>query len=360
MHRRPDFVEHKPDPGLVKPTAGPSSVNQDDCRNQDHSTNNRQASTGNDQPAKSEPVEQRPPKRDTPTNNRPVQSNTTTNATSNPKNVPQQNNTRPMHNVGNVSTNVYRPPPQKDQPTHAPAAALEQQRKPAGNSDITEPATTSMDVDYMVEEDDATFFESEDERWMMGDFDIDLDVDLGRPIEFEADESVTNHDDSGFQEANISSGNGDPRRGIPTGSGPGVSAQRNGTVSVSGLNENVGTTGLGSSTNRNNNLGRPNLVNPTSTGATNQNGNGKNDNGNKEVGLRTVRFSGDGNDRGQRSNAGLPVGGGNGGRTTPSNATSSVQPSGSGNGRPSAGGFSFPPGVVRVTFLLKFSDARLT
>ena len=346
MHRRPDFVEHKPDPGRVKPTAGPSSINQDDGRNQ--------ASTSNDQPAKLERVGQQPARRDTPANNRLIQFNATTDAASNLKNVPQQNNTCPAHNVGNAATTVHKPPPPKNQPTIAPPPALKPQQQPlVGNPDTTEPATTSMDVDYMAGEDDMTFFESEDERWMMGDFDIDLDVDLGRPIEFEADESVTNHDDSGFQEANTS---GDPRKGISTISGPGASAQRNGTVSVSGLNENIGAAGLGSSTNRNDNSGGSNLVNPTS----NQNGDG---NKHSDVGLqplRTVRFSGNGNDRGQPSNGPLVSGGGNGGKTTPSNTTSSVQPSGSGNGRPSAGGFSFPPGAVCVKFLPKLSGARLT
>jgi hypothetical protein len=340
LHRRPEFVELKSDPGLTKPVAGPSSINQDDGRNQNH-----HASTSNDQPAKPEPVAQQPPRRDTPINNRPVQSNAVTNTISNLKNVPQQNNYRPTPNVVNLATNVYRPPPPKNQPTNASSAALKQhQEQPVVNLDVTEPTTTSMDVDYMAGEDDVTFFESEDERWMTGEFDIDLDVDLGRPIDFEADESVTNHDVSGFQEANTCPGSVDPRKRISTVPGPGASAsvQRNGTVSISisGLNEDISTSGLGSSTNRNSS---------NSGGATDLKGNGNNQNDNKEVGFQpvpNVRLSGNGNDRGQQFKG--SAGGGNGGRTTPSNTTSSVQPSGSGNGRPSAGGFSFPPGVVRV------------
>lgn len=188
----------------------------------------------------------------------------------------------------------------------------------------------------MAGEDDIAFFESEDERWMMGDFDVDLDVDLGRPIDFEADESVTNHDDSGFQDANTSLGNVDPQKGTP---------------SVSGPSEKVGNTGLGSSTNRDSSLGGSNLADSTSTGVVNRNGGGNNDNENKEAGfqsLRKVRFSGNGNDRGQASTGSTGNGSRNNGKTIPSNTTSSVQPSGSGNSRPSAGGFSFPPGTVRV------------
>ena len=192
-----------------------------------------------------------------------------------------------------------------------------------------------------------SFFESEDEKWMMGDFDIDLDVDLGRPIDFEADESVTNQDDSGFLDGN-SSGNVDPRKGT-SGLVASASAQRSGTVSVPGNNNNLGNSGLGSSTNGNNNSARrsggSNLINSTSTGAS-SNGNNNNDNGNKEVSFQpgpNVRFggNGNGNNRGQPPNG--SNGNGNDGRPN-----STAQPSGSGNGRPSAGGFSFPPGIVRV------------
>jgi hypothetical protein len=207
-----------------------------------------------------------------------------------------------------------------------------------------------MDVDYMAGEDDMSFFESEDEKWMMGEFDLDLDVDLGRPIDFEAEESITNHDDSGFQEAKLSSGNLDPRKGTLYVSGPGASAsgRQDGTVTVPG---HISNTGLGSSTNGNDNSaqrsGGSNLGNPTSVGVANPNGNGNNTNGKKEVSfqpLPNVRFSGNGNARGQPSHGST----GNEGRTNSPNSTSSVQPSGSGNIRPSAGGFSFPPGVVRI------------
>ena len=223
-----------------------------------------------------------------------------------------------------------------------------------------------MDVDYMAGEDDITFFESEDERWMMGDFDVDLEVDLGRPIDFEADESVTNHDDSGFQEANNSSGNMDPRKATSSVSGPGASGsgQRDGAVSVSGHNAGDGNTGLGSSTNRNSNSGqRPGgttLAKPTSAGVVNPNANRNNGNGKKEVSfqpLPNVRSSGNGNNRGQPLNGPTGPGtgtgnrnanNGNGNRTNLSSSTSEVQPSGSGNSRPSAGGFTFPPGPVRT------------
>jgi hypothetical protein len=202
-----------------------------------------------------------------------------------------------------------------------------------------------MDVDYMAGEDDISFFESEDERWMMGDFDLDLDVDLGRPIDFEADESITNHDDSGFQDANLSSGNLDPQKGTLSVS--------DGTAAVPGHTSN---TGLGSPKNGNDNSaqrsGGSNLGNPTSVGVANPSGRGNNANGKKEVSfqpLPNVRFSGNGNARGQPSNGSTGNGNnGNGGRTNSPNSTSSVQPSGSGNIRPSAGGFSFPPSVVRI------------
>ena len=205
-----------------------------------------------------------------------------------------------------------------------------------------------MDVDYMAGEDDMTFFESEDERWMMGDFDIDPDVDLGRPIEFEADGSVTNHDDSGFQDANTSSGNADPRKGTAPVSGPIACSS---AVSTSGCNGEVGDPGLGSSTNKDSNSGGPNLVNSTSKGVANQNGNGNNhDKDNKGVGfqpVRNVRFNDNGNDRGQPSNGSTGNGHRNNGNGGITSMTPGAQPSGSGNSRPSAGGFSFPPGVVR-------------
>lgn len=216
----------------------------------------------------------------------------------------------------------------------------------------------------MAGEDEMAFFESEDEKWMMGDFDIDLDVDLGRPIDFEVDESVANQDDSGFLDAN-SSGTVDPRKRTSV-SGPGASgsAQRNG--SVSGNNNVSNRAGFDSSMNGNNNPahrpGASNLVNSTSTGV-NPNGNGS-----KEVSfqpLPNVRSSGNGtsngngNNRGQMPNGPNGNGGGNngnGGKTNLSNPTPAVQPSGSGNSRPSAGGFSFPSGVVCVVFLYLFSS----
>jgi len=177
-----------------------------------------------------------------------------------------------------------------------------------------------------------TFFESDDEKWMMGDFDLDLDVDLGRPIDFEADESVTNQDDSGFQDAN-SSGNAGPRKGTSSVSGPAASAsvQR----SSAPHNNDVDNTRLDSSANGNHNSvqrsGGSSLVNSNSMGV-NPDGNGNNRNGNKEVSfqpLPNVRSSGNGNGNN-----------GNGGKTNLSSSTSSVQPS--------AGGFSFPPSIVRV------------
>jgi len=188
-----------------------------------------------------------------------------------------------------------------------------------------------------------TFFESDDEKWMTGDFDLDLDVDLGRPIDFEADESVTNQDDSGFQDAN-SSGNAGQRKGTPSISGPAASAsvQRSGAPPVPGHNNNVNNIRLGCSTNGNSvrGSGGSHLANSTSTGI-NPDGNGGNGNGNKGVSfqpLPNVRSSVNGN----------------GGKTNSSNSTSSVQPSGSGDGKPSPGGFSFPPGVVRVYFYFPF------
>lgn len=167
----------------------------------------------------------------------------------------------------------------------------------------------------MAGEDDMTFFESEEEGWMMGDFDIDLDVDLGRPIDLEVDESVRNHYESRFQDANGSSGNVDPRKGTSV-SGPSasVSAQPDGPVSVSGNNNDD----------------------------------------DKEVRfqpLLNMRLSGSGNDRGQPLNGLIGNGdrkNGNGGKPTRSSTTPSVQASGSDNSRPSAGGFSFPPGAVRA------------
>ena len=228
----------------------------------------------------------------------------------------------------------------------------------------------------MAGEDDMTFFASEDEKWMMGDFDIDLDVDLGRPIDFEADESATNQDDSGFMDVN-SSENLDARKGTPSVSGPVASAsvQRNATASLSGHNNNsVNGSGLGSSTNGNNNFaqrsGGPNPVDSTSTGV-NPRGNGNNGSGNKAVSfqpLQNVRPGGNGTSNGNGNNRGQPPNGlngngngnngngGGGGRTNPSNSTSTVQPTGSGNGRPSAGGFSFPPGAVRYVFHLSVRD----
>ena len=189
---------------------------------------------------------------------------------------------------------------------------------------------TSMDVDYMAGEDDMSFFESEDEKWMMGDFDIDLDVDLGRPIDFEADESATNQqDDSGFLDVDTS-GNVGPRKGTPSASVPVTSAsgQRNRVGSGSSRDNNVNTDGNSGSAQRS---GGSNPVNSTSVGV-NPNGNGG-----KEVRfhpLPNVHPSGNGNNRGQPPNgSGGNGSNGSGGRT---------------NGRPSAGGFSFPPaGVVR-------------
>ena len=227
----------------------------------------------------------------------------------------------------------------------------------------------------MAGEDDMAFFESEDERWMMGDFDIDLDVDLGRPIDFEGDGSVANPDDSGFQDAN-SSGN------VPSVQGSTTSVQRNGAVS--GHNNNAGNAGLNSSTNGNGNsgqrLGGSNLANPTSTGATNpsrppngfnSNGNGNHGNGNKGSNLQSLPnmcSGGNGTSIGNGNNRSQPLNGSNGstgtgnnengGRMNLSDSTSSVQPSGSGN-RPSAGGFTFPPGVVSlVSPSLMVSRAR--
>ena len=208
-----------------------------------------------------------------------------------------------------------------------------------------------MDVDYMAGEDDMTFFESEDDKWMMGDFDIDLDVDVGRPINFEADESAANQDDSGFLEANLS-GNVDPRNGTPSVSDP--------TASAFGHNNN--NSGLRSSINGNNSSAqRPGGSNPVNSTSAGVNPNG---NGNKAVRFQPLPHvrsninngtsGGNGNNRGQ-----LPGGSnGNGGRTNSPNSTSTAQPSGSGNSRPSAGGFSFPPGLVRVTFLLRCSFVR--
>ena len=208
-------------------------------------------------------------------------------------------------------------------------------------------------------EDDMAFFGSEDEKWMMGDFDIDLDVDLGRPINFGADESATNQDDSGFQDTN-SSGNVDPRKGTPSVTGPAASASapRNDTVSVSGHNNSLANTGLGPSTNGSTTSaqrsGGFDLGNSTSMGV-NPNGNGS---GNKEVSfqpLPNVRSGGNGTSIGNGNNRGQPLNGsngsgngnyGSGGKPNASNST--VQPSGSGNTRPSAGGFSFPPGTVRA------------
>lgn len=215
-----------------------------------------------------------------------------------------------------------------------------------------------MDVDYMAGVDDMAFFESEDDKWMMGDFDIDLDVDMGRPIDFEADESVTNQDDSGFQDANSnSSGNVDPRKATPSVSGPGASAsaQRDGAAPVSG-HSNAGNGGLGFSTNGGSNPARgsggSNPANTTSTGAAKPNGNGG-----KEVSFQlppNPRLNGNGNNRGQQFNGPIGTGTGNngnlGGRMGQSSSTSTVQHSSSTNSRPSAGGFSFPPGVVRVFF----------
>ena len=186
----------------------------------------------------------------------------------------------------------------------------------------------------MAGEDDMSFFESEDEKWMMGDFEIDLDIDLGRPIDFEADESATNqHEDSGFLDADAP-GNVDPRKETPSASGPVTSAsdQRKRAGSGSGHGGNVNTNGNSGSAQRS---GGPNLVNSTPAGA-NPNGNGS-----KEVRfhpLPNVHSSGNGSNRGQ------PPHGSNGNGSSGSGGRTS--------GRPSAGGFSFPPGVVRHIFFL--------
>ena len=219
-----------------------------------------------------------------------------------------------------------------------------------------------MDVDYMAGEDDFGFG-FEDEKWMMGEF--DLDVDLGRPIDFEGEGLATDQDDSGFQDAK-SSGNADPRKETPSGPGLDVSApaQRTVTFSVPGRNNDVGNTGLGASVNGDNSSaqrsGGFNLADPTSKGVVNPsrpandlNPNGNHNNGNKELNLRSSGGNGtsigNGNNRGQPLNG--SIGHGNGGRTNLSNPISNVQPSGSGNNRPSAGGFTFPPSIVRVISL---------
>jgi len=91
-------------------------------------------------------------------------------------------------------------------------------------------------------------------------------------------------------------------------------------------------------------LGGSNIVNSTSTGVVNPKGNSNGGGDSRDVGFQPlpgVRFGG--NDRGQPFNGTTGNGNGNngdGGRTT-------LQPSGSGNSRPSAGGFSFPPSVNR-------------
>ena len=325
LHRRPEFTEQKPDPGLIKSTAGPSSI--------DHNPNpnHRHAPATNDQSTKLEPVTQQPSGPNTTINDCSAQPNTTTDTTWKAKIPPQQNNSRPTPNAGNTTNNVYRPPPPKKQPSNPlPVVPKQQPQQPAAKPDNAEPATIAMDVDHTAGEDDMSFFESEDDKWMMGDFDIDLDVDLGRPIDFEADESVTNQDDSGFLDAKFS-GNVEPRKGTTS-----ASAQRNDGVSVSGHNSNS--------------VQRPGGSDSIALTGVNPNGNGK-----KEVSfqpLPNVRSSGNapsngnGNNRVQR-----PSGpNGNGGRANLPNSTSTVQPSSSGNSRPSAGGFSFPPGTVRVAF----------
>lgn len=298
-------------------------------------------------------------------NNRPAQPNTT-NTTWGTKNVPPQNNSRSTPNTGNTPTNVYRPPPPKNPPSNAPVVALKQQpQQPAAKPDTTEPATTSMDVDSMIGDDDMAYFESEDDRWMLGDFEIDLDVDLGRPINFEGEESVANQDDSGFQDANCLT-NVDPRKGDPPVLGPVAPAQRSAAVSVPADNNNAG---LGPSANGDSNpaqrSGGSNPANPTSKGVTNpnrpandtnQNGNGNHGNSNSFQPLPNVRSGGNGTtfengiNRGHLVNGstGTGNGNGNGGRTNLSNSTSSAQTTGSGNNRPSAGGFTFAPGIVRV------------
>jgi len=218
----------------------------------------------------------------------------------------------------------------------------------------------------MAGEDDFAFFGSEDEKWMMGDF--DLDVDLGRPIDFEGEGLTTDQDDSGFQDAK-SSGNADPQKGASSVPGPNVSAsaQRTVTFSVPGRNNNADNSSLGSSVNGDNNSaqrsGGFNLADPASKGVVNpsrpanelnQNGNHVNKETNQRP-LANVRSGGNGTSIGNGNNRGQPLNGstgsGNGGRTNLPNSTSNVQPSGSGNNRPSAGGFTFPPGVVRVIFL---------
>ena len=217
----------------------------------------------------------------------------------------------------------------------------------------------------MAGEDDFAFFGSEDEKWMMGDF--DLDVDLGRPIDFEGEGLATDQDDSGFQDAK-SSGNAELLKGTSSGPGPNVSApaQRTVTFSVPGRNNNTDNTNLGSSVNGDNNSaqrsGGFNLADPASKGVVNlsrpandpdPNGN----HGNKELNpqsLPNVRSGGNGTSIGNGNNRGQPLNGstgnGNGGRTNLSSSTSNVQPSSSGNNRPSAGGFAFTPGIVRVYF----------
>lgn len=315
MHRRPEFSEQKPDPSLVKPTTGPLSTDRND---NSHNPNRHHASTINDHPAKPELVIQRPPGPNATVNNRSVQPDPTTNTAWKAKNAGQQNSSRLTPNAGNITTNIYRPPPPKNQqPTNAPPTVPKQQpQQPAARPVTAEPATTSTDVDYMAGEDDMTFFDSEDEKWMMGDFDIELDVDLGRPIDFGADESAANQqDDSGFLDAS-SSGDVDPRKGTPAAPTP-APAQRNDNSSSLGPAQRSGGS---------------NLVTSTSTGVD------PNGNGNKEVSfqpLPNVRSSGNG------------ISNGNGGKVNPSNSTSTVRPSDSSNGKPSAGGFSFPPGVVR-------------
>ena len=305
---------------------GPPSTDQNDNQNPNPNPNNHRASTSNDRPAKVEPVAQQPSGAGTTTNNRPAQPNTNWKA----KNAPQSNNnSRPTPNAGNAATNVYKPPPPKNQSPNAPPTAPKQQpQQPAAKPDPPEPATTSTDVDYMAGEDDMVFFGSEDEKWMMGDFDMDLDVDLGRPIDFEGDESVINQDDSGFQDAHCS-GTVDPRKGTPSVADPAASAsvQRDGTVSTSVHN--------GNTVQR---LGGPNPADSASAGVVDSNVVNPRP-------LSNMHPGGNGTSIGNRNGSN-----GNGGRTNLSNSTSTVQPSGSGNGRPSAGGFSFPPGVVRVFF----------
>ena len=333
----------------------PLPIDRNDNQNHNHNPNHHHASTSKDPSAKLEPVTQSGP--NAAVNNRPAQPNTTVNTTWKAKNALQQSNS--------TTTNIYRPPPPKNQPSNVSTTTPKQQ--PAPKPETAEPATTSMDVDYMAGEDDMSYFESEDERWMMGDFDIDLDVDLGRPIDFEGEESVANPDDSGFQSA-------DPRKGTPSVPGPttSASAQLNGTVS--GHNNNINNAGLNSSTSGNGNSGQrfggSNVANATSTGVASlsrpSNGNGNHGNGNKESNfqpLPNVRSGGNGTSNGNGGNRGQPVNSstgngngnnGNGGRSNLSNSTSNVQPSGSGNNRPSAGGFTFPPGVVSGISFLQF------